>query len=50
MLKLNPRAKVPVYTDDDVTLIESSAIIHYLEQTYSGKSLLLHHFWLAICY
>jgi glutathione S-transferase len=35
---MNPRGKVPVYTDDDVILYESNAIMLYLDEFYPGTT------------
>src|SRR5262245_66650478 len=34
LVKLNPRAEVPLLRDDDVTVVNSSDILQYLEQRY----------------
>lgn len=36
-LKINPRGKVPAITDGDYSLFESSAIVEYLEDSYSNR-------------
>lgn len=38
-LALNPRGKVPVLTDGDVTVYESLAVLAYLERAYPQKPL-----------
>lgn len=38
-LKRNPRGRVPVLSDGDVTLYESQAIVEYLEERYSTPAL-----------
>lgn len=39
-LKINPLASVPVLIDDNVTLIESNAIVAYLEESHPQQPLL----------
>ena len=34
--RLNPRQKIPVLQDGDLTLAESAAIVTYLGETYGG--------------
>ncbi len=41
-LALNPRGKVPVLVDGDVTVWESSVILEYLEDRYPARPLLPH--------
>ena len=38
-LKLNPKAVVPTITHNDTTIIESTLICEYLDETFSGKTL-----------
>jgi len=37
---LHPFRKIPVFRDGDVTLIESSAILRYIDESFDGPSLL----------
>lgn len=39
LLQLNPRAEVPVLNDDDVTVVNSSDILQYLEWRYPQRPL-----------
>jgi glutathione S-transferase len=39
LLKLNPRAEVPVLVDDDITVVNSSDIVQYLEWRYPQPAL-----------
>ena len=39
-LRMNPRGRVPVLVDGDVTLAESSAIVAYLEEVYPARPVL----------
>src|SRR5260221_5057567 len=39
-LKINPAGKLPVLVDDDIVLTESIAIVLYLAEKYSNKTLM----------
>ncbi|NIO09097.1 MAG: glutathione S-transferase family protein, partial [Deltaproteobacteria bacterium] len=36
-IKLNPREKIPLLQDGDLTVAESAAIVTYLGETYGGS-------------
>ena len=40
-VKLNPREKIPVLQDGDLTLAESAAIVSYLAETYADAAVLI---------